>query len=70
MGNRRWKAVAGSDVDTQNDTDQHVPEADYTAYVDHLKNCAECGRTRCMAGEMLCNAYLARVRLMMRTAPP
>ncbi|MCG8971564.1 hypothetical protein [Streptomyces sp. CL12-4] len=57
-------------MDTQNDTDQHVPEADYTAYVDHLKNCAECGRTRCLAGETLCNAYLARVRLMMRTAPP
>jgi hypothetical protein len=70
MGNRQVESCTGSDVDTQNDTDQHVPEADYTAYVDHLKNCAECGRTRCPAGETLCNAYLTRVRLMTRTAPP
>jgi hypothetical protein len=40
------------------------------AYVDHLKKCAECGRTRCLVGETLCNAYLARVRLMLRTADP
>jgi len=49
-------------VDTRNDIDQHVPEADYTAHVDHLNNCAECGRTRCLAGETLCKAYLTRVR--------
>src|SRR5438067_438439 len=39
---------------TQNDTEQHTHEASYIAYVDHLKNCAECGPTRCPVGEALC----------------
>jgi hypothetical protein len=55
---------------TQNDTEQHTHEASYTAYVDHLKNCAECGPTRCPVGEALCTSYLARVRTMARTALP
>ncbi|MFG3221775.1 hypothetical protein [Streptomyces sp. NPDC048185] len=54
-------------MDTRSDTDQHHG-ADYTAYVDHLKNCTECGRTRCPVGETLCTAYLTRVRTMTRTA--
>ncbi|MCG8971575.1 MULTISPECIES: hypothetical protein [Streptomyces] len=54
----------------QNDTEHPLREAGYAAYVDHLKNCAECGPTRCPVGETLCTDYLTRVRTMTRTALP
>ena len=50
-----------------NDTEHALREAGYAAYVDHLKNCAQCGPTRCPVGETLCAEYLTRVRLMPRT---
>ncbi|MER6850048.1 hypothetical protein AB0A81_24520 [Streptomyces flaveolus] len=52
----------------QNDTEHRMREADHTAYVDHLKNCAECGPARCLVGERLCTDYLARVRTTTGTA--
>ncbi|MEU6104479.1 hypothetical protein [Streptomyces flaveolus] len=54
----------------QNDTEHALREADYAAYVDHLKNCSACGPTRCSVGEALCAEYLTRVRTMTRTALP
>ncbi|WP_225631035.1 hypothetical protein [Streptomyces solaniscabiei] len=59
-----------SDENMQNDTEHRMHEAGYTAYVDHLKNCAECGPTRCPVGEALCTDYLAGVRTMTRTDLP
>lgn len=52
------------------DTGDRLREAGYGAYVEHLKNCAECGPTRCPVGETLCTDYLTRVRLTSRTALP
>lgn len=39
----------------------------YSVYVDHLKGCTECGRTRCPVGEVLCSDYLADARLQTRS---
>ena len=60
--------MAEGDLSMQSDTEHRMREADYTAYVDHLKNCAECGPTRCLVGERLCTDYLTRVRTMTGTA--
>ncbi|MFF8883277.1 hypothetical protein [Streptomyces flaveolus] len=54
----------------QNNTEHHMNETGYTAYVDHLKSCAQCGPTRCPVGEALCSEYLTRVRTMTWAALP
>lgn len=53
-----------SGMSMQNDTEHHLHEVGYTAYVHHLKNCAQYGPARCPVGNALCTDYLTRVRTM------
>ncbi|MGW8066563.1 hypothetical protein ACVV2G_30830 [Streptomyces ziwulingensis] len=41
------------------DFDAYPYGARYTAYLDHLLHCTECGATRCTVGADLCTRYLA-----------
>lgn len=45
-----------------NDTESHRYGPRYAAYIEHLKDCGECGRKRCPVGAELCADYLAGTR--------